>query len=164
MLPDMVFGCLRQIIPDRAPAEGTSCIWNVTLRGRLADADTGTVAGAAGYDYNAAVLHDADGVPAECSAVIAAWAGGIWASGTPEEDLLDYDVPAGSAGGLYGLGQVINTTDGTNIRWRAEGFLGAHKVLIIAHGPLRGGIELRMGRGIGIWRVAADDQSGADGL
>jgi N-methylhydantoinase B len=33
MLPDMVFGCLRQGIPDRVPAEGTSCIWNITVRG-----------------------------------------------------------------------------------------------------------------------------------
>ena len=33
MLPDMVFGCLRQAIPDRVPAEGTSCIWNIIVRG-----------------------------------------------------------------------------------------------------------------------------------
>jgi N-methylhydantoinase B len=33
MLPDMVFGCLRQAVPDRVPAEGTSCIWNITVRG-----------------------------------------------------------------------------------------------------------------------------------
>jgi N-methylhydantoinase B len=33
MLPDMVFGCLRQAIPERVPAEGTACIWNITVRG-----------------------------------------------------------------------------------------------------------------------------------
>jgi N-methylhydantoinase B len=33
MLPDMVFGCLRQALPHRVPAEGTSCIWNITVRG-----------------------------------------------------------------------------------------------------------------------------------
>ena len=33
-LPDVVFGCLRQAVPDRVPAEGASCIWNVTVRGR----------------------------------------------------------------------------------------------------------------------------------
>jgi N-methylhydantoinase B len=33
MLPDVVFGCLRQVIPDRIPAEGTSCLWNITVRG-----------------------------------------------------------------------------------------------------------------------------------
>jgi len=34
MLPDVVFGCLAQIIPKRVPAEGTSCLWNLTFRGR----------------------------------------------------------------------------------------------------------------------------------
>ncbi|HZH28267.1 MAG TPA: hydantoinase B/oxoprolinase family protein [Azospirillaceae bacterium] len=33
MLPDVVFGCLRQAVPERVPAEGTSCLWNITLRG-----------------------------------------------------------------------------------------------------------------------------------
>ncbi|WP_366657039.1 hydantoinase B/oxoprolinase family protein [Fodinicurvata sp. EGI_FJ10296] len=37
MLPDMVFGCLRQAIPGRLPAEGTSCLWNITLRGVSGD-------------------------------------------------------------------------------------------------------------------------------
>ena len=32
MLPDVVFGCLKQIIPDRVPAEGTSCLWNSIAR------------------------------------------------------------------------------------------------------------------------------------
>lgn len=39
MLPDMVFGCLRQPIPDRVPAEGTACLWNLNLRGRTSDAN-----------------------------------------------------------------------------------------------------------------------------
>jgi N-methylhydantoinase B len=37
MLPDVVFGCLRQSIPDRVPAEGTSCLFNITLRGQTGD-------------------------------------------------------------------------------------------------------------------------------
>jgi N-methylhydantoinase B len=36
MLPDVVFGCLAQAIPDRVPAEGSSCLWSVQLRGRAA--------------------------------------------------------------------------------------------------------------------------------
>ena len=39
MLPDVVFGCLRQIIPDRVPAEGTSCLWNLNVRGETQAAD-----------------------------------------------------------------------------------------------------------------------------
>ncbi|MEM8992683.1 MAG: hydantoinase B/oxoprolinase family protein, partial [Pseudomonadota bacterium] len=33
MLPDVVFGALRQVAPDRTPAEGTSCLWNLNVRG-----------------------------------------------------------------------------------------------------------------------------------
>jgi N-methylhydantoinase B len=33
MMPDVVFGCLRQVIPQRVPAEGTSCLWNLNVRG-----------------------------------------------------------------------------------------------------------------------------------
>ena len=35
MLPDVTFGCLRQVVPDRVPAEGTSCLWNINVRGRV---------------------------------------------------------------------------------------------------------------------------------
>jgi N-methylhydantoinase B len=33
MLPDVVFGCLYQAVPERVPAEGTSALWTITLRG-----------------------------------------------------------------------------------------------------------------------------------
>lgn len=33
MLPDVVFGCLAQILPATIPAEGASCIWSLQLRG-----------------------------------------------------------------------------------------------------------------------------------
>ncbi len=33
MLPDVVFGCLAQAVPDRIPAEGADCLWNLTFRG-----------------------------------------------------------------------------------------------------------------------------------
>jgi 5-oxoprolinase (ATP-hydrolysing)/N-methylhydantoinase A len=33
MLPDVVFGCLASAVPDRIPAEGTSCLWNINVRG-----------------------------------------------------------------------------------------------------------------------------------
>ena len=34
MLPDVVFGCLEKAIPEKVPAEGTSCLWNITFRGK----------------------------------------------------------------------------------------------------------------------------------
>ncbi|MAS44888.1 MAG: 5-oxoprolinase [Rhodobacteraceae bacterium] len=33
MLPDVVFGALRQAVPGKVPAEGTSCLWNLNVRG-----------------------------------------------------------------------------------------------------------------------------------
>lgn len=33
MLPDVVFGCLRQARPGDVPAEGSSCLWNIQLSG-----------------------------------------------------------------------------------------------------------------------------------
>ena len=33
MLPDVVLGCLEQILPGEAPAEGASCIWNPVFLG-----------------------------------------------------------------------------------------------------------------------------------
>ena len=39
MLPDTVFGCLAQILPDRVPAEGTSALWNVLLDGQREDGE-----------------------------------------------------------------------------------------------------------------------------
>ncbi|MEQ1649911.1 MAG: hydantoinase B/oxoprolinase family protein [Hyphomicrobiaceae bacterium] len=35
MLPDVVFGCLAKAIPDKVPAEGTSCLWNLNVRGAV---------------------------------------------------------------------------------------------------------------------------------
>ena len=33
MLPDVMIGCLDQVLSNRAPAEGTSCLWNFVLYG-----------------------------------------------------------------------------------------------------------------------------------
>lgn len=41
MLPDVVFGALRQAAPDRAPAEGTSCLWNLNVRGVAEKGESG---------------------------------------------------------------------------------------------------------------------------
>jgi N-methylhydantoinase B len=41
MLPDVVFGCLRQAIPDRVPTEGTSCLWNLNVRGFVSGGEGG---------------------------------------------------------------------------------------------------------------------------
>jgi N-methylhydantoinase B len=33
LLPDLMMGCLAQVVPDRVTAEGSSCLWNPPLRG-----------------------------------------------------------------------------------------------------------------------------------
>ena len=33
LLPDLMMGCLHQVVPDRVVAEGSSCLWNPPLRG-----------------------------------------------------------------------------------------------------------------------------------
>ena len=48
MLPDVILGCLAQILPDAVPAEGASCIWNPVL---LSSADTGAGANWGGGDF-----------------------------------------------------------------------------------------------------------------
>ena len=40
MLPDAVYGCLSQVIPDQVPAEGTSSLWNLLASGNW-DGSTG---------------------------------------------------------------------------------------------------------------------------
>lgn len=36
MLPDLILGCLAQVLPERTPAEGASCMWTVAVRGAYA--------------------------------------------------------------------------------------------------------------------------------
>ena len=49
MLPDLVIGCLNQALDDQVPAEGTSCLWNLNVRGQ-------TRSGAGGnYGFSMAV-------------------------------------------------------------------------------------------------------------
>lgn len=39
MLPDTVFGCLSQLLPERVPAEGTSALWNLHIDGYWEDGE-----------------------------------------------------------------------------------------------------------------------------
>ncbi|MFM8556946.1 MAG: hydantoinase B/oxoprolinase family protein [Betaproteobacteria bacterium] len=47
LLPDLMFGCLSQAIPDGVPAEGTSCLWNLFAMGgdSRVEADAAQVVG-----------------------------------------------------------------------------------------------------------------------
>ncbi len=122
MLPDVVFGCLRQVIPDRVPAEGTSCLWNLIVRGE-------TQAGSGGnYGFMMAVTsnggtgarHDKDGLSAT------AYPSGV--RGTPVE-IAESQTPlifwkkelrpgSGGAGRTQGgHGQIIEIGSGVDRPW-----------------------------------------------
>jgi N-methylhydantoinase B len=122
MLPDVAFGCLRHIIPDRVPAEGTSCLWNLNVRGE-------TQAGAGGnYGFTMAVTSnggtgarpDKDGLSAT------AYPSGV--RGTPVE-IVESQTPlifwrkelrpdSGGAGRTRGgHGQIIEIGSGIDRPW-----------------------------------------------
>ena len=46
MLPDVVFGCLAQIVPKRVPAEGAGAMWNPMIRGGVTAVDPAVAASA----------------------------------------------------------------------------------------------------------------------
>jgi N-methylhydantoinase B len=79
MLPDVVFGCLHQVVPDRVPAEGASCLWNLTFRGR-----TGREANAAHLFTITAVTNGGTGArPGKDGLSATAYPSGV--RGTPVE-------------------------------------------------------------------------------
>jgi N-methylhydantoinase B len=122
MLPDVVFGCLEQIIPDRVPAEGTSCLWNLNVRGETQSGSGGN------YGFMMAVTSnggtgarpDKDGLSAT------AYPSGV--RGTPVE-IAESQTPlifwkkelrpdSGGAGRTRGgLGQVIEIESGVGRPW-----------------------------------------------
>jgi N-methylhydantoinase B len=117
MLPDVVFGCLTQAIPDRVPAEGTSCLWNINVRG--------AVKGGAGGNYGFTMTvtsNGGTGARAKSDGLSAtAYPSGV--KGTPVEiaeqitPLIfwrkEYRSDSGGAGRTRGgLGQVIEIESG----------------------------------------------------
>ena len=117
MLPDVVFGCLRQVIPERVPAEGTSCLWNLNVRGE-------TQSGAGGnYGFTMAITSNGGtgARPQQDGLSATAYPSGV--RGTPVE-IAESQTPlifwrkelrpdSGGAGRTRGgLGQVIEIESG----------------------------------------------------
>jgi N-methylhydantoinase B len=122
MLPDVVFGCLRQIIPDRVPAEGTSCLWNLIVRGE-------TQSGAGGnYGFSMAITSNGGtgARPQQDGLSATAYPSGV--KGTPVE-IAESQTPlifwkkelrpeSGGAGRTQGgHGQVIEIGSGIDRPW-----------------------------------------------
>ncbi len=118
MLPDVVFGCLRQVVPERIPAEGTSCLWNITVRGDTQSEEDGNYGFSASLTTNGGTgaRPDKDGLSAT------AYPSGV--RGTPVE-IAETQTPlifwrkefrpdSGGAGVTRGgLGQSIEIENGT---------------------------------------------------
>ncbi len=119
MLPDMVFGCLRQAIPDRVPAEGTSCIWNITVRGQWLESRGPNY----GYALSITTNGGTGGRPAQDGLSATAYPSGV--HGTPIEiaeiqsplmfwrkELRPDSAGAGQhRGGLGQIMEIVNTDD-----------------------------------------------------
>lgn len=57
MLPDLMFGALVQIAPDKVPAEGTSCLWNLSAMGGVGRVDTAPDALVNAVPFNVISFH-----------------------------------------------------------------------------------------------------------
>jgi N-methylhydantoinase B len=122
MLPDVVFGCLRQVIPERVPAEGTSCLWNLIVRGETQ--------GGAGRNYGFSMAITSNGGtgarPDKDGLSATAYPSGV--RGTPVE-IAETETPlifwrkelrpdSGGAGATRGgLGQIIEMESGIGRPW-----------------------------------------------
>ncbi|MBB5208702.1 hypothetical protein [Chiayiivirga flava] len=94
---------------DVSESDGTSVSAIDVLGGNPAPFAGSTLASFATHD---------DGVPVNCAAVARAWdAGGQWRSNAN----LDIDTPNG---GLFGGGQIIDTSNGTNLSYNADAIEG----------------------------------------
>jgi N-methylhydantoinase B len=57
MLPDLVIGCLAKALPGRAPAEGTSCLWNLFAFGGSSQIDADPAEMARARVFNVMSFH-----------------------------------------------------------------------------------------------------------
>lgn len=117
MLPDVVFGCLRQAIPERVPAEGTSCLWNLIVRGQTREGRRGN------YGFSMAITSNGGTGARFAKDGLSATAYPSGVRGTPVE-IAETETPlifwrkelrpdSGGAGRTRGgLGQVIEVESG----------------------------------------------------
>ena len=115
MLPDVILGCLEQILPDAVPAEGASCIWNPVL---LSSAEAGAGDNAGGGDFvTNPIFNGGTGArPGKDGLSTTAFPSGVRTTPTEVNEVTaplliwrkEYLVDSGGPGELRGgLGQVI---------------------------------------------------------
>jgi len=115
MLPDVVLGCLAQVIPERVPAEGASCIWNPVLRSLPS---AGSVVGTSSIDFVCNPIYNGGtgARPAKDGLSTTAFPSGVRTTPTEVNEVTtplviwrkEYRTDSGGAGlRRGGLGQVI---------------------------------------------------------
>ena len=115
MLPDVILGCLEQILPDAVPAEGASCIWNPVLLSSSA-AGTGDNTGGGDFVTNPIFNGGTGARPGKDGLSTTAFPSGVRTTPTEVNEVTapiliwrkEYLVDSGGPGELRGgLGQVI---------------------------------------------------------
>ena len=141
MLPDLVFGCLRQALPDRVPAEGASCLYDLPMRS-VANPDPAATPFAIELSHNGGT----GARPAKDGLSATAYPSGVWGS---QVEMTESAVPVlvrrrelrpDSAGaGRYrgGLGQVIEIESAEHQPFLL--FMSVERVLNPAQGADGGG-------------------------
>ncbi len=114
MLPDVVLGCLHQVVPGEVPAEGASCIWNPVFMSSLSR--EGDNAGAAGFVINPIFNGGTGARPHKDGLSTTAFPSGVRTTSTEVNEATsplvvwckEYQPGSGGAGALRGgLGQRI---------------------------------------------------------
>ena len=167
MLPDLVFGCLHQVLPSRVPAEGASCMYDIPMRS-LSDTDKTDFAIELVHSGGTGARPNKDGLSAT------AYPSGVWGS---QVEVTECTVPiricrrelrpdSGGAGKYRGgLGQVIELESSEQSDFML--FLSLDRTTYPAHGRSQGKagavgrVTLQSGRvlaGRGEELIAGDEQ------
>lgn len=164
MLPDVVFGCLHQALPDRVPAEGTSNLWNIRM------AAGHGITGNEGTSFNLTSFHSggAGARPAQDGLSATPFPSGV--KNVPVEITesitpivvwrKDYRTDSGGAGKQRGgLGQIMEISNRENVpfgihavferikhppRGRDNGLNGANGRLSLASGVILKGMGFQV--------------------
>ena len=117
MLPDVVLGCLHQVVPGEVPAEGASCIWNPVFMSSLGHQGDNT--GAAAFVINPIFNGGTGARPHKDGLSTTAFPSGVRTTSTEVNEATsplvvwrkEYQPGSGGAGALRGgLGQRIEIT------------------------------------------------------
>jgi len=84
-------------------------------------------------DLEAAAIHGADGIPADCAALVSAWIpGGVWNSTGSRGADTDVRTPEG---GLFGSASIINVLTGSQVGYNADAIAAFYDPAVVVGDP-----------------------------